>query len=146
MHKHFQYLFTISLIFLLLACGSDDGIDCTSALPEPNWFEIGFFNSQGEPLIGTVYQQEEFRLFNSDIEIFISPMPFGDPTRLQVSFIDVDSDTEYYIELSDVDTDTLSITYDTRQGPCFLSYDLPQVIYNGETFLFQNTNRVDLIK
>ncbi|WP_145758325.1 hypothetical protein [Sediminicola sp. YIK13] len=132
---------------LLLACASDDdSVDCTSALPEPNWFEIGFFNSQGEPLIGTVYQQEEFRLFNSKSEIFISPMPFGDPTRLQVRFPDVDSVTEYYIELTEIDTDTLSFTYETLQGPCFLSYDLTQVNYNGETFLLKNTDRVDFIK
>lgn len=147
MHKHFQYLFTPLMIMLLLACGSDDdGKDCTSALPEPNWFEIGFFNSQGEPLIGTVYLEEDFRLFNANSELFISPMPFGDPTRLQVRFIDIDSDTEYFIELTDVDTDTLSFTFDTRQGQCFLSYDLTQVIYNGVTFPLQDSSNVDLIK
>ena len=147
MHKHCQYLFTILLMVLLLACASDDdGVDCTSALPEPNWFEIGFFNSQGEPLIGTVYQQEKFRLFNSDSEIFISPMPFGDPTRLQVRFLDVSPDTEYYIELTDIETDTLIFTYNTLKGPCFFSYDLTQVVYNGETFPLQYTRRIDLIK
>lgn len=136
--------FFISFVFLM-SCGSDD-VNCTNALPGPNWFELGFFDAQGQPLIGSVYQQQEFRIFNSNSEAFISPMSFGDPTRLLVRFPDFVSNTQYFIELNAVDTDTLNFIFDTMQGPCFLNYNLQQVIYNGETVEVQNSNRVDLIK
>lgn len=146
MKKDYKILFFFSFIVLLLACENNDDVDCTNVIPAPNWFELGFFDSQGLPMIGNVYQQDEFRIFNSNSENFISPTAFGDPTRLQVFFPDFVTNTKYYIELTAVDIDTLNFIFETKQDPCFLNYDLKQVIYNGEINEVQNTNRVDLIK
>ncbi|NNK71894.1 MAG: hypothetical protein HKO94_01755 [Flavobacteriaceae bacterium] len=146
MLKGFSTLFVILILVSMLSCADDDEVDCTTALPAPDWFELGFFNSQGQALIGSVYLQEEFRVFNSTSETFISPMASGDQTRLQVRFPDFETNVDYFIELTSVDTDTLRFLFETSQGPCFLSYDLQQVIFNGETIMVQNTNRVDLIK
>ncbi|NAY91106.1 hypothetical protein GTQ34_04165 [Muricauda sp. JGD-17] len=138
-------LFVIFIV--LLSCENDDNnVDCTTALPAPDWFEIGFFNSQGDPLIGTVYQQADFRLFNSETEIFISPMLFGDSDRLLVPYREIESNKEYYIELTPSDMDTLNFNFESTQGPCFLNFDLQEVIYNGDTIQVLNTNRVDFIK
>jgi len=129
-----------------LSCDNNDDVDCTNAIPAPNWFELGFFDSQGQPLIGNVYQQDVFRIFNSNSETFISPTEW-DPHRLQIYFPDFVSDTQYYIELTTVDIDTLNFIFETTQGPCFLQYNLEQVIYNGETIEVENnSNSVDLIK
>ncbi len=76
MKKGYKFLFFFTLIVSLLSCGNDD-VDCTNAFPTPDWFELGFFDSQGQPLIGSVYLQDEFRVFNSNNEIFLSPIPFG---------------------------------------------------------------------
>ena len=147
MRRGLYNILIMCIAALLFSCGNNDDEDnCTTALPAPEWFELGFFNSLGEPLVGTVYPQEEFRVFNSNSEVFVSPVPFGDPTRLQMRFLDFDSDVNYFIELTATDTDTLNFTYDVRQGPCFLNYDLTQVIYNGQTIQLSNSNRVDLIK
>ena len=145
MKKGYKFLFFFTLIVSLLSCGNDD-VDCTNAFPTPDWFELGFFDSQGQPLIGSVYLQDEFRVFNSNNEIFLSPIPFGDSTRLQVRFNDFTSNLDYYIELTPIDIDTLRFVYETTQGPCFLNYNLQQVVFNGETIPIQNSNRVDLIK
>lgn len=145
--KNYKFKLIVFVLVTFLSCGNeDDEIDCTLALPEPNWFEIGFYNSQGDPLIGSAYQQESFRLFNNDIELNISPMPFGDPTRLLVRYDDIVTDTDFYIELTATDNDTLNFSFNSFQGDCFLHYNLQQVIYNGEEIQLQNSSHVSLIK
>ena len=145
MKKNYKILFLFSIIVSLLACDNNDDVDCSTVFPAPNWFELGFFDSQGRPLIGTVYQQDKFRVFNANNEIFLLPI-IDDPTRLQVLFNEFTSNLDYYIELTAIDIDTLRFVYETKQGPCFLNYDLQQVVFNGETIPIQNSNRVDLIK
>ena len=143
----YKFRLAVFVLITFLSCGNeDDEIDCTLALPEPNWFEIGFYNTQGEPLIGSIYQQETFRLFNNDIELSISPNPFGDPTRLLVRFEDIETDTDFHIELTTSDIDTLNFSFDSFQGDCFLYYNLQQVIYNGDEVQLQNSSHVSLIK
>lgn len=117
---------------LLLSCASNDDIDCSTLDPGPNWFEMGFFDPDGNPLIGTVYTQESFRMFNAQEEFYVSPFTGGDPNYLIVRYDDVTNDKEYYIELSETDTDTLQFTYAVVQGPCFPNYTLENVWYNGE--------------
>lgn len=145
MMKLSKFLF-FSLVLLLSCDNNDNEVDCTSALPEPNWFEIGFFNTQGEPLIGSVYQQETFRLFNAESELSISSIPFGDPTRLLVRFDDIESDKDYYIELTATDNDTLNFSFESFQGECFLHFNMQQVIYNGDNIQLQNSSQIDLTK
>ncbi|MGV6831380.1 MAG: hypothetical protein ACWA5P_07460 [bacterium] len=146
-HKSTLLLLFFSL-FIITACDNDDNntVDCSNFLPEPDWFELGFFNTNGNPLIGTVYTQDSFRFFNANEELFLSPVPFSDLTRLQVNFEDISTDIEYYIELTDIDTDTLSFSFTSEQGPCSIIYDLTQVIYNGEVISLPNPDQVDLIK
>lgn len=139
--------FSILFILFIASCGRNtDDVDCTNALPEPNWFEIGFVNTEGEPLIGTVYLQDEFRLFNNNSEIMISPVPFGNPNRLQVGYDDIVSDVDYFIELTETDNDTLRFIYSSSMGPCFINYDLQEIIYNGDSYLITSSAQIDLIK
>ncbi|MBT8306852.1 MAG: hypothetical protein KJN85_07935 [Maribacter sp.] len=144
--KHYLKILFFFTLPIMISCCVNDDVDCTNALPAPDWFELGFFDSQGQPLIGSVYQQNEFRVFNSNTETLISSMPFGDSTRLQVRFPDFTTNTQYYIELTSVDIDTLNFIFETTRGPCFLRYELMQVIYNGATIEVQNRDRVDLMK
>ena len=139
--------FSILFILFIASCGRNtDDVDCTNALPEPNWFEIGFVNMDGEPLIGTVYLQEEFRLFNASSELMLSSVPFGDPTRLQVGYDDIVSDVDYYIELTETDNDTLRFIYSSSMGSCFINYDLQEIIYNGDSYDVGNSSQIDLVK
>ncbi len=142
----FIILFSLTIVLTLYSCANNNDVDCSNALPGPDWFELGFFNAQGQPLIGSVYPQYEFRVFNASSEIFISPVPFGDPTRLQIRFPDFETNNEYFIELTAIDTDTLRFVYSVAQGPCFLNYNLQQVIFNNQIVEVQNSNRVDLVK
>lgn len=146
MIKNCKTLLLFVFILTLFSCGSDDNPDCSRVFPPPNWFELGFIDEQGQSLIGTVYQQDEFRIFNANSEAFIAPINGGDLTKLQVRFPDFESNTQYFIEFATEDIDTLNFIFETTQRPCFLTYDLKQVIYNGETFEVQNTNRIDLVK
>lgn len=132
---------------LFLSCTSDDDeLDCSTVDPGPNWIEMGFFDSDGNPLIGTVYNQESFRMFNSQEEFFISPFLGGSPDYLIVRYEDITNDREYYIELSESDTDTLQFTYAVIQGPCFPNYILENVWYNGELQPATSGLRVRLFK
>ncbi len=137
-------LFICSLALLLPGC--EDDVDCTNALPPPNWFQLGFFTTNGEPLIGTLYKSEGFRLYNADTELSVSPMRFGDTTRLLIRYDDVLPDVEYYIELTQEDTDTLSFSYEIRQDPCFLIYTLQEVTHNGESVSFNSPFTIDILK
>ncbi|MBT8288373.1 MAG: hypothetical protein HKN00_08865 [Flavobacteriaceae bacterium] len=143
--KCFSSVYYTSIFVVLLSCGEDD-VDCSAVLPPPNWFEIGFFDTQGNALIGSVYQQEEFRLYNDNTELLLRPVPFGDPERLQVIFSNIQSNIEYYIELTATDTDTLHFNYETINGPCFSFSNLTEVIFNGRTIEFEDDSRIDLIK
>ncbi|MDC7995651.1 hypothetical protein [Altibacter sp. HG106] len=139
--------FIISAVMLLVyACGSDDDVDCTTALPAPNFFLLGFFTTEGTPLLGNVYDQEAFRVFNTDTTFLIPYQPGSYPNRLAVRFPAIQNDTEYFIELSEKDTDTLQFRYETMQGPCFPNYTLQQVTYNGTTIALETSGEVDLIK
>ena len=146
MNKSFKIVTLSVIALLLMTCGNDDEIDCSLILPEPNWFEIGFFDLQGQPLIGTVYTQSEFRIFNDNSETFLTSVPTGDPTRLQIFYDFFESDIDYYIELSAVDTDTLRFIYQSTLKPCSIDYDLESVIYNGESVTPVNPRLVNLIK
>lgn len=146
MSSYLSKLVCFLCILLIYFSCDDKEVNCTNALPEPNWFDLGFFNVQEQPLIGTVYQQETFRLYNSENEIFLATNPFGDSTRLQVRYNDIVPRNTYFIELSSTDIDTLNFSFEVTQGPCFPNYDLQEVIYNGQSYTIENTSRVDLIK
>ena len=144
LHKSFVFLLVISIL-PLNSC--EDDPDCSTVLPPPNWFDLGFFSAEGEPLIGTEYLQEEFRVFNQAGEQFIRPMLFGDSTRLQVRFEAFESDTDYYIEVTPEDIDTLNFSYEIRQRPCFRTYELVSFRYNGQNVPLDPASiRVDIVK
>ena len=138
---------TLFLCVAMLSCSSDDDeIDCSTVDPGPNWFEMGFFDSQNNSLLVTEYTQESFRLFNEQEELFISPWATGSPEYLIVRYNEITSNRTYYIELSETDTDTLKFLYSERQGPCFPIYSLEQVDYNGDIYVIENSLRVPLLK
>ena len=139
------HYFVLSLV--LLSCSNDDDeLDCSTVDPGPNWFEMGFFNAEGNPLLGTEYTQESYRLFNAQEELFISPWATGSLDYLVVRYEEITNDRIYYIELSETDTDTLKFNFTIRQGPCFPNYILEQVTYNDEAYLIQNNLPLQLIK
>lgn len=144
MKNKIKLLFLLVSILTLISCDTND--DCAAVDPAPYWIELGFVDSQGENLLGTVYQQEEFRIFNSNSEIYVVPVVSGETTRLELLLPDFTSNTEYFIEFAPNDIDTLKIIFETIQGPCFLGYNLQEIIFNGETIVVQYTNVVDLVK
>ncbi|NNL81727.1 MAG: hypothetical protein HKO67_14665 [Flavobacteriaceae bacterium] len=134
------------LFILCCSCADDDDVDCSSALPPPNWFEIGFFDTNGNALIGTTYNQETFRLYNSSEETFISKVPFSSPEYLQVRFDSINPQTEYFLELSATDQDTLVFDFSLSNGPCFSWFVLEGLTYNGDEIPLSDNSRIDLIK
>lgn len=147
MKKNIRKGLGILLASLFLSCATDDdSIDCSLSDPGPNWFEIGFFDTDGNPLIGTVYTQESFRVFNLQEEFYVSPFTGGNPNYLIVRYENITNEREYYIELSETDTDTLQFTYAIIQGPCFPNYTLENVWYNGELQPATTDLRIQLFK
>lgn len=134
--------FSFITLLLLISCSKetkDPELDCSLALPPPNSFEINLVNSVEAPLIGSVYTQDSFRLYNNSFEKFIRPTRFGVPTRLQVFYQDFESGVEYFIELDSLDNDTLKFNYSINNGECFDSFIMDSIKFNGNQISISNS-------
>jgi len=145
------YAKKILLIFLLLAtaigCTKETEPDCTSVLPPPNSFEIDIVDTNGNSLIGNIYTQNTFRLYNSSFEKWIQPTPYGASNCLQVFFPDIENEVEYYIELDAMDSDTLQVNFSKTTGECFDRYTVNEMKYNGQNVaMVSSGGKFSLIK
>ncbi|MFB0923886.1 MAG: hypothetical protein QMB65_01170 [Vicingaceae bacterium] len=130
--------FSIITLLLLISCSKETlnnkepELDCSNVLPPPNSFEINLVNSVGNPLIGSIYTQDSFRLYNNSFEKFIRPPAFGVSTVLQIFYPDIESGIEYFIELDSLDNDTLMFNYSIKNRECFDSFKMDSIKFNGK--------------
>lgn len=141
-------LIGIVIVVFLFSCTKETGVDCTTVLPPPNWFEISIDNSAGDQLIYSVYVRDSFLLYNANSSQFLKPLAFaGDPSYLRVAFPDIESGVEYYLELDTLDTDTLVFNFSEKVTECYSSYSLHEIVYNGYlTPIEEETSRYHVVK
>ena len=125
----------ICIGFILFGCTKDDdALDCTTVLPPPNWFEISINDPGGNQLINNIFVQDSFLFYSASTQTYLKPLEFaGHPSYLMIDFPRISNGTEYYLELSDMDTDTLVFNFTEKITPCYTDYNLAEILYNGES-------------
>ena len=127
--------FLLLCLTALVGCESDDKKpDCSLVLPAPNWFAIGFVDEVGNPLIGTLFTQDSFKLAGAGDVLYLRPVPFGTGETLLVPFPDIQNGASYQLELDADNTERLRIDFETRESTCGNSYIISALFYNGELF------------
>ncbi len=126
-----KFLSYFLLGFVVLNCNDDD-VDCTVVLPPPDNFTLKLIDQTGNSLIGNVYVQDSFKLYNSSETLYIKPFSTGLQDELVIFMADLTTNQDYYLELDPTDTDTLIVDYAINQSPCFSFRTLELFIYNEE--------------
>ena len=125
-------LIYLAITALLFACTDDDsGTDCALIIPSPNNFLLRIQDAQGDPLIGTVFTQDSFKLRGNNAVTYIKPTLNGNPADLFIFFTQIDDGVDYYLDLSETDTDTIRANYTVTTNECATSFDLEGFFYNG---------------
>ena len=124
-----NFLLTLAVVASLFACNSDDpDIACIPAFP--GW-ELVLVDGNNDPLIGVQFVQDSFKLSNSNNITYVRPTPFGTGNDVQIVLPDLVSGADYYLELSQSDSDTLNIEYEEFES-CGPAYRTLMFTYNGE--------------
>ena len=114
------------------ACEGDEdtGPDCSTVLCEANEFLISYRDAQGNPLIGTEFVKDSFKLSGPDTEIYIKPRAFFADNQLPIFYQSVESGEEYVLELSETVTDTLRFSFTTVTLDCCVDSTMDEFLQN----------------
>jgi len=124
-------LLLLSLLSLAIACNEDDN-DTTLCIPPNPVFEFTLRDVNQNPLLGTVFVQDSFKLSNNRSTVYLKPTPQGDEENLQVIMPDIISGVDYTLELSDTENDIVRISYEIVTESCG-AHRLTSFVYNGQT-------------
>ncbi len=132
------------MLLLLIACNKESfeevNNDHTLCLPPPNSFFLTLENEAGDNLLETVYLQDSFIIYNSDTLILTKTSN----NYWWIGFEFYESGTDYYLDLSETDTDTIALYWHSECeegcGPC---YFIDSLFYNS---VLQNTNDQEYIE
>lgn len=131
-------VFILLLMFAAVSCASDDDNNCANALPPPNWFELGFVDQNDQPLIGTYFTRDSFKLQGAGTTLYLKPVPFGVEETLLVPFPEIRTGTTYSLELDEDNVERIRIDFETRELDCGFDYIISAFFYNDELFSDQN--------
>ncbi len=121
---------TLVIAITVMACSNSD--DDTACIPPfPGW-ELVLVDANQNPLIGTQFVQDSFKLSNSQATTYVRPTPFGTGNDVQIVLPDLISGADYYLELSQTDSDTLNIEYEEFDGSCGPAYRTLRFQYNDQ--------------
>lgn len=136
-------LIYFSLAILLASCTDDDPVtDCSLIIPQPINFLLRIQDAQANPVIGTVFTQDSFKLRGNNAVTYIKPTLNDNPADLFIFYTQMESGLEYYLDLNETDTDTIRINYTVNVNECSTSYDLEGLLYNGTVGEFIGENLV----
>ncbi len=137
----------ICILFLIGSCDKEPGLDCSNALPPPNYFHMDIVDSSGNSFIGSLSIQDSIRLYNNSFEKYISPENFDPSYAFKIFYPDIESEIEYFIELDNMDIDTVTFNYSITPQECFDSYVMNTIEFNGQNMTISNSEgKYDLIK
>lgn len=142
----FVTLAILALFFCIMiqSCDADEEEYGCGICP-PTTFHLGFFNEHGNTYVGYIYKQDSFRLYNAMEEYYLTYLPNGKHTRFLVSFDSLTSGSDYFLEFSPTDIDTLRFSFEVEQQPHCRIYSFTEVLYNGESQKVESS-LIDIIK
>ncbi len=135
----------LSLTMITSCEGDEDKFpDCSLVLCPPNSFLLNYQDTDGNPLINTVFVKDSFKLFNPTSTQFIRTLP--EENRLAVLYERIESGANYFLELDTDEIDTLMFHYTTRAETCCTIFTLDSLQFNGVTTPFASTEQIVLVR
>lgn len=135
--------FTIVLI-LAIIIQSCNG--CKNVLPPPQYFEMTFADVNNNNLLGSTFNQTSFKLHNSNSTVWLNYDPINQGESLKVQYKDIQTNLDYYLDLSDTDTDTLRVNFTTTEEKCYDSFEINSFTYNGQNLAFDQGVSFKVVK
>ncbi len=135
-------------LFVFIACeGEEDKYpDCSLVLCPPNTVLLDYRDSEDNPLINTVFVKDSFKLFTPTSTQYLKIRLQGDHYELEARYPDLETETTYFLELSDTETDTLVFNFSVLQSTCCTDYNIDSITHNGTAVTETDTHRFVLVK
>lgn len=124
MHK-LRLILLITFSFIFINCEKDS----THCDPPPNSFNVEIQDTQGNNIFENLFNQDSVRLYSDNDTI---PISWRNINQLFIMFELIQVNEEYYLELSSLDTDTISIQWHSTGETC-KNYFLDSFEYNNES-------------
>lgn len=123
----------ISLL-ILTSCSKTIDNDCATVSPPEQSIPVSIIDAEGNSLIGedNVYKPSEITLTNGSQSVFLSFYEVDEKTYMGLYYVDMLSDTDYYLKLNADETDTVNLKLKTYNTECF------NELKSVETFLYNN--------
>lgn len=119
---------------------------CKNVLPPLSYFEIALVDENGNNLLGTTYNQSSFKLFSNEFELWLNYEPAFQGEILRIQYDSIETDKEYYLQLSSTETDTIRVTFNRKHGKCYDSFDPQSFFYNGQSILSTQSVKYIVVK
>ncbi len=126
-------LLLLVLLMPFISCEGDEdvGPDCSTVLCAANEFLISYRDANGNPLIGTEFVMDSFKLSGPDAVIYIKPRAFFADNQLPIFYHIVVSGSDYVLELSENVRDTLRFTFTTVTSDCCEDSTMEEFLQNS---------------
>ncbi len=125
MHK-LELILLITFCFIFTNCEKDN----THCDPPPNSFNIEIQDTQGNNIFDNQFNQDAVKLYRDNDTI---PISWRNENQLFIGFELIQSNEAYFLELSSLDTDTISIQWHSNgESEICKNYFLDSLAYNNE--------------
>lgn len=133
---------------LILGCeGEEDRMaNCELVSCVTDHFRLTYKNAAGDPLIGTTFVQDSFKLSSSNQVLYLKPQPEANQDKLAIYYGDLESGINYALELSATETDTLNFTFSTVLADCCIDSSMQELRYNNNIVAAESNDFYILIK
>ncbi|MDC8003593.1 hypothetical protein POV27_05990 [Aureisphaera galaxeae] len=128
-----SYTFFVFVSFLLLlSCeGEEDrSPNCTTVTCPPNSFLINIQDTDGNPLINSVFVGDSFKFYTPTTTLYVKTFQQQNDV-LHIRYPEIETGTTYFLELDETEVDTLTVNFTVTEQTCCISYNLDSLRYNG---------------
>lgn len=116
----------IILVVGLISFGCDKP-DLACDLPPPNWFSIDIQDENENSLFNNVFSHDSIQLYHENDTVQL--LWWVSAEQMQIGFESIESEKDYFLELSSLDTDTLWVKWSSSGDLC-QNYFLDSLRYN----------------
>ena len=133
---------------MLLGCeGEEDRMaNCSGIICVSEQVRLSFRNAAGNPLIGTTFVQDSFKLSSSNQVLYLKPQPTDNEENLAINYTDLASGVDYTLELSATESDMLNFTFSSVYADCCTDFFMQQLRFNNNVVATESEDFYVLIK
>lgn len=107
---------------------------CESIQPAQTVIQISIVDGNGNSLIGedNRFKPSEITLSKFNQTVYLDFYEFEGNTFIQLNYGQINSKENYNFKLSELETDILNLTINTREGDCFDILEVGSFVLNGQ--------------